>query len=206
MKVAFKSKSEIATAAEQFLKQYHGSDTTPIPIEEIAELQLGITVIPVPSLQTTFGHESFISSDFKHIIMDNAIYVGQPDRTRFTYAHELGHFILHKEIYGENKITSIDEFLKFHNALSSADLKNLHVQANSFAGKVLLPKTHMDELVDGILQAIGGIKNFTHLDLQELVKYVKDKFQVSEACVVTAVSIDYQHLIEAAKKNYVSSV
>lgn len=202
MNVAFKNKSEIAAAAEQFLKKYHGSLTTPIPIEEIAELQLEITVIPVPRLKKTFGHESFISSDFKHIIMDNDIYTGQPHRSRFTYAHEIGHFMLHRNLYEKNNIKSIDEFIKFHNSLSSEDVKNLHVQANIFAGKVLLPKQHMDQIIDEVLVALGGIRNFTHLDLQELIQGIKEKFQVSEGCAVVAVSADYEYLIEAAKKNY----
>ena len=45
------SYEQIRGRATEFLKQHHPSGTIPIPIEHIAEADLGIDIVPVPGLQ-----------------------------------------------------------------------------------------------------------------------------------------------------------
>ena len=57
-----------------------------------------------------------------------------PNRQRFTLAHEIGHYILHKE-----ESTFIDR--KFYRSSNSKDGKRAEeIEANDFAGQLLMPE------------------------------------------------------------------
>lgn len=111
--VPFKNHNYIAKTAEDFLKKYHPQDTYPIPIEEIAEFQLKIDIIPLVGLHKAFDVDGFLSSDCTSISVDDGIYQSRPGRYRFTLAHEVGHLILHKNIYDKHTFDKIDGWKKF---------------------------------------------------------------------------------------------
>lgn len=61
-------------------------------------------------------------------------------RRRFTYAHELAHFLLHKEDIGEG----IDENIMFRSQLHN----HKEVEANKLAAEILMPQEMVDELAE----------------------------------------------------------
>jgi Zn-dependent peptidase ImmA (M78 family) len=70
-------------------------------------------------------------------------------RQRFTLAHELGHYVLHKGLIGtgldDSKMYRSTKDGKFYNT----DIKLSHErQANSFAAKVLMPKPLLRKKID----------------------------------------------------------
>lgn len=72
-----------------------------------------------------------------------------PFRQRFTLAHELGHYVLHRSLIGEglddNKMYRSTSDGKFYNT----NIKARHEQqANSFAAKVLMPKHLLRKMLD----------------------------------------------------------
>lgn len=198
MRVAFLSDEKIMSAADNFLSAYHPDLTLPIPIEEIAELSLKISILAIPALRRVFGHESFINAQFNQITIDAQIYQDLEERTRFTIAHELGHLVLHKELYQAQNIKTIDEFLGFQNSFTPQQWQSIHIQADRFAGFVLLPKSKLDEVLEEEISSVGGIKAFTITDFRNLVEAIKEKFLVSEACIQTKLSINYPDIYKAA--------
>jgi Zn-dependent peptidase ImmA (M78 family) len=63
-------------------------------------------------------------------------YSHHPNRQRFTIAHELGHFVLHKgDKYTDKGMTT----LQFRNAESSTGTQNEEREANQFAAALLMP-------------------------------------------------------------------
>lgn len=63
-------------------------------------------------------------------------------RQVFTLAHELGHWLLHKKLYEENKIQY--EVL-YRQPLNKQDLSKEEKEANCFAAQLLVPKNLLDQ-------------------------------------------------------------
>lgn len=66
---------DIREHANQFLSNYHPDLTFPVPIEEIAEFQLGLYFAPVPKLMDLYDVDGFLSSDLTTIYIDEFIYL-----------------------------------------------------------------------------------------------------------------------------------
>ena len=61
-------------------------------------------------------------------------------RWRFTLAHEIGHYLLHKDLYNKYNISIINDDSHTLSDLSNALTKRLEIQANKFASLLLLPR------------------------------------------------------------------
>ncbi len=79
-----------------------------------------------------------------------AVFPGPGDRERFTLAHELGHFILHRHV---------------------DDLDGAELEANRFAGALLLPASRMEEAIgDGItLSDLARLKARWGVSMQAII-------------------------------------
>lgn len=119
--------SRIEKIAEDVLTHFK-LDVTPVPVEEVAS-----------RLQIKIGREP--SEDFSGILIrkDGKALIGVNSneshvRQRFTIAHELGHFILHKE-----KETFVDYRDNQKDIMRTPREK----QANAFAAALLMPRTKL---------------------------------------------------------------
>lgn len=65
-----------------------------------------------------------------------------PQRERFTIAHELGHYFLHKNILTDKSCDITDMF-------SWTDGKNIESEANEFAGEFLIPSQFLRPVAEG---------------------------------------------------------
>jgi hypothetical protein len=61
------SYDELRVRAARFLDAHHPTGVIPVPIEEIAEFQLGLDIVPTPGLHKGFDIDAFISSDLRTI-------------------------------------------------------------------------------------------------------------------------------------------
>ena len=84
-------------------------DRIPIDIFTFFEIELRLNPIPLPDLTLKYGAEAAISLDFKSIYVDAEQYelmedgpVWKLNRLRFTIAHELAHYFLHRDIPQKN--------------------------------------------------------------------------------------------------------
>jgi Zn-dependent peptidase ImmA (M78 family) len=137
------SYEQIRAQADNFLAQYNPSKKIPVPIEEIVEFSLCLNIIPLPDLQKTFDIVGFISSDFKSINVDKFVLENRERRYRFSLAHEVGHFWLHKDCLSVFTFNSIEEWKRFEFDIDDESNAWLEFQANSFGGLVLVPKEHL---------------------------------------------------------------
>ena len=131
-------------AAKCRLKYWN--DRIPVDIERVLESRLRMIIIPLPGLRNQFGFDSFITSDWKSIYVDNDYY--QDDlgykRVRFSLAHEFGHFILHKETFEGLKIKTLEDYYDFYDKVPGEQYSFLETQANKFAGYFLVPRDSLD--------------------------------------------------------------
>lgn len=143
----------------------HKITEAPIDPKRVAEL-IGLSVVEVP-------HENddlcglLLKGDKKAIIGVNALH--HNNRKRFTIAHEIGHFLLHK-----NENTFLDhhenfDMVKFRK--NSSPKTQEEREANCFAAALLMPAKLLK-------------KNFVSLqevmsDTQEIIQWLAKKYAVS---------------------------
>ena len=134
------SYEDLRKKADEFLLRYNPSGDIPVPIEEIVEFDFKINIVPVLGLQREFEVEGFTSGDLKNIYVDEYIYTDRITRYRFTLAHELGHIVLHRHLYRDNKFKAIHGWKEFINSMTEEEHSWLEYQGYAFAGLVLVPR------------------------------------------------------------------
>ena len=148
IEIPFFSYEEIRNRADNFLRQYHPSREIPVPIEEIIEFQMNIDIFPIQGLHTILDIDGFTISDLSTIYVDDFVYKSRPGRYRFTLAHEVGHIILHKEIYSKANFQNIKEWKDFINSISDKHRSWLEYHVYTFGGLVLVPGEHLIKLAE----------------------------------------------------------
>jgi Zn-dependent peptidase ImmA (M78 family) len=119
------SNEEIRRRADEF-RQQHWGEKIPVDVELIAERQLGLTIIPIADLRYTAHTEAFLSGDLRELVYDPAL----PDvRVRFSVAHELGHYLLHRDIISKLRSGSYEEWKDMQHEIPEALWSRAEYQA-----------------------------------------------------------------------------
>jgi len=130
--------------ADSFLNGYHPSREIPVPIEEIVEFRFGMDIVPEPGLHQHFDIDSYITADLSEIRVDESVYQSRPGRYRFSLAHELGHRLLHEDVFARLAFDSIAAWKQLvASAIPEKQYGYLEFQASSFAGLVLVPRAEL---------------------------------------------------------------
>jgi hypothetical protein len=134
-------KSEIEAKAAQALKDaYPGGVTIPIDIDLLVESNPRVDqIVPIPSLESRFGVAGVLTvrpARRFDILVDEDTLDYQRSRASFTIAHELGHVVLHAEVFAGCK--TVDEAVSLGVRLKKA-YRFLEEDANSFASSILMP-------------------------------------------------------------------
>jgi hypothetical protein len=179
------SYEQIRTKADSFLAQYNPSKKIPVPIEEIAEFSLGLNIIPLPDLQKTFDIVGFISGDFKSINVDKFVLENRERRYRFSLAHEVGHFVLHKDCLSAFTFNSIEEWKTFQCDIDDESNAWLEFQANSFGGLVLVPREPLASYKKNIEEQIkkAGMDSTTDAAQLMVAERLAIEFNVSKEAI-----------------------
>lgn len=173
---------DVVHAADKFLKVYHSSLSLPIPIEEIVEQKMDITLFAVPGIKSLIGIDAFISSDFTQITIDEDCFVKYPERTRFSIAHEVGHLILHKDWYEKYGPKNLEDYLSSHDRMDGGIYKYIEIQAQTFAGLVLVPK---DLLLEELIKRLSRVPSMEPPEvLAPFIQDLPEIFKVSDAVIL----------------------
>ena len=175
------SYDQLRRHANAFLTKYHPTPQIPVPIEQIIEFQLHLDIVPLPGLEEAFEIVGFTASSLDEISVDQHICEHQPGRYRFTLAHEVGHVVLHAELFKEHRFRGADEWKRFVRAFPDLELSRLEWQAHSFAGLVLAPS---EALQRELKSAAGQVKaksvtRETDFARALIIDMVATRFQVS---------------------------
>ena len=133
---------QIADLICRLRTEYGILSAIPVEVEEFAELDLEIELIPFPGLRAEVNADAFISRDFQSILIDNDYYNMDKmrPRVRFSIAHELGHLFLHKDYFLEQcPMATEDEWREFMRDMDDYTHICLEKQANLFAALLLMP-------------------------------------------------------------------
>lgn len=136
--------------------------------------------VPVVAIAKDLGLEIYETKDFDDsqsgsIVRENSSYViyinpsHTPERKRFTIAHEIGHFLLHKDKLGSELVDSVKNIEAGVPMLNRTETNGVayheETEANNFAADLLMPE-----------------KEFVKVwNEAKTVQEVAEKFQVSKS-------------------------
>ncbi len=137
----FLSSQKIKNKADSFRQEYW-DDTLPVEVEDIIEIGLQLNIIPVPQLMEKCDVDALITSNWESVYVDNGKFSDEryKNRLRFSLAHEMGHFTLHKDVYRSFGIKSIEDFYRLMQKIPQEQYGYLETQANKFASHLLVPR------------------------------------------------------------------
>lgn len=136
------------------------------------------------NLLNDFGVDAFISRDMKSITIDYDIYdlPVSESRRRFSIAHEIGHLVLHSEVYKSMTFTNPDEWIETVREIPEDQYSFLEFQAYEFAGRLLVPR-------DQLLKSLALQKEI--IATNRLSSRIEDKEALLDY-VISKVSRDYK--------------
>lgn len=141
--------------ADRIRTEHWPSGQVPVEVEEIL-WKIGLRIDPIPSLKLSGDVDALLSGDLTRIIVDAEEYMDDRklNRMRFSIAHELGHYILHKKLYDDIKITSLDDWIRFVESIPEVQYGYIEQQAYEFAGRLLVPVNRLrQEVSQAIIKA-----------------------------------------------------
>jgi Zn-dependent peptidase ImmA (M78 family) len=145
--------------------------TAPVDIEQIAE-HYGLVIIRQPAEEKVSG---FILRENESVIIGvNSIH--HTNRQRFTIAHEIGHFLLHRgemiHIDSDRKAFEIN----LRDEQASTGLSPNEKEANLFAAELLMPRSLLTQDV----RKIGRIDLLYN---EDIIRELAKKYKVSVAAL-----------------------
>lgn len=140
-------KEEVWDQVEAFRRQYLVGDLALLPVDvfTLAEIEFQLDIIPFDDLTEKYDADAALISDFSGIYVDAEAYIiwengprWKQRRLRFSVAHELGHFVLHRELAKNLNFKSQDDFAAWTRDYRGQKF-TLEQEANEFAGRLLVP-------------------------------------------------------------------
>ena len=185
-------KKKIWNIAEEIRAKYWPEGNLPVNMEEIIEIRLGLNIEPNHGLFRLIDMDAYLKMDLSGIVIDNDCYMNEKfsNRLRFSLAHELGHYFLHRGIYSKLTFNSSEEWKDFVINSPENEYANFEWQANEFAGRFLVPldvlKAKIAEVSES-LKKIKNIKSYLAEDpdavLSSVSPYIRKPFGVSEEVI-----------------------
>lgn len=107
-------------------------------------------------------------------------------RQRFTMAHELGHYILHRDLIGG--IITDDQMYRNTSSSVKIDLDKER-QANRFAANILIPKELIIKISENIGYTLEQLKKLDKKMQEEAIKTISKKMKVSPKALRITIGI-----------------
>ena len=150
--------------ARELLHEFN-FNSLPIPVEEICE-QLGIMLYFLPGLSC----ESMIGARNSKTVILVDENVKNTERIRFSIAHELGHYKIPSHLKNVYKCTQEDLY-------HYSPVKAVEMEANRFAGELLMPSKFFESDVRGLPLSLNNIISLANKYgtsvISTAIKYIK---------------------------------
>ena len=104
-----------------------------------------LNIQPEHDLLSELDIDAYLRVDLTGIIVDYNCYMNEKfmNRLRFSFAHELAHFFLHKDIYVSFSISDSLAWKEFMENIPDREYGFFEYQANEFAGRALVPRERL---------------------------------------------------------------
>jgi Zn-dependent peptidase ImmA (M78 family) len=139
--------------------------------------------------------DAYLKTDLSGIVVDQDCYMQDrfANRLRFSLAHELGHYFLHRDIYKSLSLDTPEEWKEFILNVAEDEYENFEWQANEFAGRFLVPYDHLKLKVRESLEIIRQLDLIKYLQqdpdavLSRVSPFLRKPFGVSEQVIAIRV-------------------
>jgi hypothetical protein len=134
-------KQIIRQKADDVRTTYLPNSGIPVDSQYIAEISLRLDIDPLKGLFAEFEIDAWLKHDLSGMIVDHDRYMDERfnNRLRFSFAHELGHYFLHRTLLKNLNFTCFPEWKEFILTLPEKEYKSFEWQANEFAGRLVVP-------------------------------------------------------------------
>ena len=187
----------LARMADEILEEAGYLDQYPVDVLQWVEVDLGIEVHPYPGLKRYHQVEGFLGAGLKTLTIDHDLYFEDRylNRCRFTFAHELSHFYLHRSLFESADFGDIGEYLAFRETISDEDLKWFEWQGYSLGGLLLVPRSRLrgffnEEMVKNADGLEGGAETFQAEALAASIDSGCKFFGVSRQTMIKRLGLD----------------
>lgn len=125
-------------------------DSTPVPIDQIIS-DIGLPLCYEAMADNISGYIERSNGSYRIVVNANHA----PTRQRFTAAHELGHYVFHRDLLGEG-VGDNRAYRTEGTERPNANIRPIHErQANSFAANVLMPRHRLTDVGHETTQALA---------------------------------------------------
>ncbi len=166
---------KIAEIAREFSREHSLADRDyPLDVEEIAECDLGIEIRLASGVLEEFGSPAQIAPGNEHpiITVDADQYRQGTSFYRYSVAHEIGHYVLHRDWLARvwQMVTSVESWKQVVLSRSEEDHKWLEAQAEEFASYLLAPEDVFEPFFAEQLEKLSG--QAAQLDPEDVLPYL----------------------------------
>ena len=126
-------------------------NSTPVPIDAIIR-DIGLPLSHEAMDDNISGYIERQNGSYRIVVNSNHA----PTRRRFTAAHELGHYIYHRDLLGEG-VGDNRAYRAEGTDRPNANIRPVHErQANSFAANVLMPRHRLTDVAEESTAALAA--------------------------------------------------
>lgn len=189
-------KEQVWDRVEAFRRQYLVGELAHLPVDvfTLAEIELQLDIIPFDDLYEKYEVDAALIHDFSGLYVDAEAYIiwekgprWKQRRLRFSVAHELGHYVLHRGIAAAVEFESFDDFARWTNG-NQGQQYTIEQEANEFAGRLLVPHARLQAAFDQFALGVKSILPnwFSSPDLRHgFAESTKGIFEVNTQVIET---------------------
>lgn len=177
---------------EEFRAKYESTRDGHLPVDvfSLVEIDLRLNIIPFPGLTERFKVWAALRADFSGIYVDQETHydleAGEEwklKRLRFSLAHELGHFVLHRKLPQEKHFSGLTEFANWTRSYEGKR-DRIEREADEFAGRLLVPLDRLTQYYDDFMSSEFAASVHLTLKARELfAEHVANKFGVNRQVI-----------------------
>jgi hypothetical protein len=137
-KAPYNPKERIWQEADRLRAVHPAGRSLPVKVLDLAEFDLGLDLVPADGLREQLDIEALLMGDLRSILVDRHAFMSPrlEYRLRFSVAHEIGHLILHRDIYDGLKHATAAEWFNYISAIPDVEYGWVEWQAYEFAGRL----------------------------------------------------------------------
>ncbi len=196
-KAPFISKERIWQEADRLRATHPAGRGLPVQVLDLAEFDLGLDLIPADRLREHLDIEALLMGDLKSVLVDQRAFMSPrlEYRLRFSIAHEIGHLILHRDIYGGLQHNTAKGWFDFISAIPDVEYGWVEWQAYEFAGRLLVPPDALREAFQAAIKSAqaAGYSDWLAGDeaaLDYIATRIAPKFGVSAEVIAKRLRVE----------------
>ncbi|MBK6734152.1 MAG: ImmA/IrrE family metallo-endopeptidase [bacterium] len=159
-------KEAIYARAEALLDE-HGLGNDPVEADYILETVFGAEIVVAEDLFRTTSVHAFVAGGCRQVFVDYETTVRDPAWYNYSLAHEVGHLVLHPQVFEAATHKTRAEFDAFRRKIGQDTYSKLEQQAHLFAGALIAPAQLLERTADEVIATVRshGIELTPMLDV-----------------------------------------